>query len=553
MTNYLPGAVLKTTDIDDIPSYVPEYNAQDDYQHTIHTQSVPQKWTNKEDQYEEPLGKSELDLRQVAYYLKSDWRILAQLLGLSEEDEYNITSMPNRPDEEYAYTSLLLWQERIGNDPTSGTQLAEALQAIGRKDVLEYCMTNVSPVITKDERAAALRSLNGISSVSPNLSIYHDKQPHSKQGNGLSESIDTGYGTQSGSTTQITTTMTTASATIPIMTEAISSMVSDSNNSNLLPEVEQEIIQPITVKTGRVSYSKEMLESMENKYDNQSGKYDVLQKIESVLSDSPSSSLLADDKNPCLLNLQLMKNHLDKSIEQKGDISYSGVPNYMESSLPAVITNSIYRPILTKSTTNQIEKVDMNIPSMSSISHTDKADEQVYKIVSNDPPCEEEICPHHHQRCGELEATWGKGADHDAMIPRDTDDLHIDSTHDEACKTLPEMWGTGGYMGKGADRDVPRGASGGSIDKEHDKIPEAAQEVIPFDPSECTLHHQQADETEVTASILDQSSRFSADGNVTQPATTSKETSRSAISKHKKLVEGDEIRNKLSSANTVIS
>lgn len=42
---------------------------------------------------------------------------------MSDEDQYNITSLPNRPDEEYAYTSLLLWQERNGNELTSGKQL----------------------------------------------------------------------------------------------------------------------------------------------------------------------------------------------------------------------------------------------------------------------------------------------------------------------------------------------------------------------------------------------------------------------------------------------
>nr|CAH8871646.1 unnamed protein product [Trichobilharzia regenti] len=337
---YPPGAVLKTTDIDDIPSYIPEYNGQTGYQGTTYTQSVPQVWTTKQDQYSEPIGKSELDLRQVAYCLKSDWKILAQCLGLSDEDVYNITSLPNRPDEEYAYTSLLLWQERTGNNPFSGTQLSEALQAIGRRDVLEQCMTNVSPVISKDERTTALRSLNGIASMSPNLSMHREQRSHSKQGDGLSESVDTGYGTQSGSTNLATTT-TSAPATTPVITKPISPTgdtlsTSDNVNNSNLHEVEQEIIQPVTVKTGRVFYSDKILEPVENKSnDRQDEKYEVLKKVESVLSDSPSSSLLEEDKSSMYTGPAVdeevvvpMQNtrvasHLDESGKQEFDTSRS--------------------------------------------------------------------------------------------------------------------------------------------------------------------------------------------------------------------------------------
>ncbi|KAH8863465.1 Ankyrin-3 [Schistosoma japonicum] len=295
-TDYMTGAVLKTTDIDDIPSYIPEYDHQNGHQYTTNSESVPKTW-EKQDQYEdEPLAKSELDLRQVAYHLKSDWRILAQCLGLSDEDQYNITSLPNRPEEEYAFTSLLLWQERNGNDLTTGTQLAEALQAIGRKDILEHCMTNIFPVVTADERATALRSLNGISSTSPNLNISREKCSHSKEGSGLRESIDTGYGTQTGSTTLL------PSSTTPVITKTITSTVSTlstSSNVDNTNQPEDEMIKPVTATTGRV-YSG-IVPSLKKPtggtiIDSREDKLDALKHAENVLADSPSSLHGEEDK-----------------------------------------------------------------------------------------------------------------------------------------------------------------------------------------------------------------------------------------------------------------
>ncbi|CAH8650718.1 unnamed protein product [Schistosoma haematobium] len=289
-TDYMTDGVLKTTDIDDMPPYIPEYN-QNGGQYTTYNESLPQTWS-KQDHYDEPLAKSELDLRQVAYHLKSDWRILAQCLGLSDEDQYNITSLPNRPEEEYAYTSLLLWQERNGNELTSGTQLAEALQAIGRKDILEYCMTNISPVITADERVTALRSLNA---VSPNLNINRENRSHSKDGSGgLSESVDTGYGTQTGSTTLIPTTpVITKTISSTIHTLPTSSNVDNSKHSE--QEVEQEIIQPVTVTTGRI-YSGSLPYVGKSITDVTEDKYDVLKGVENILVDSQHSSTIEDDK-----------------------------------------------------------------------------------------------------------------------------------------------------------------------------------------------------------------------------------------------------------------
>nr|CAH8871652.1 unnamed protein product [Trichobilharzia regenti] len=565
---YPPGAVLKTTDIDDIPSYIPEYNGQTGYQGTTYTQSVPQVWTTKQDQYSEPIGKSELDLRQVAYCLKSDWKILAQCLGLSDEDVYNITSLPNRPDEEYAYTSLLLWQERTGNNPFSGTQLSEALQAIGRRDVLEQCMTNVSPVISKDERTTALRSLNGIASMSPNLSMHREQRSHSKQGDGLSESVDTGYGTQSGSTNLATTT-TSAPATTPVITKPISPTgdtlsTSDNVNNSNLHEVEQEIIQPVTVKTGRVFYSDKILEPVENKSnDRQDEKYEVLKKVESVLSDSPSSSLLEEDKSSMYTGPAVdeevvvpMQNtrvasHLDESGKQEFDTSrsYPHVSGHMESSQSSdtetVITNEKYKPLLSETMTNKSAEVDVNVlPSHGSggTLHEDKTSELVCKTLKDGTPCEQ-IFARHYPRCGELEATWGRGADRDIPL-HDTDKMHVDEGDREVCKTPssdspceqeicahhhPRCGELEATWGRGADRDVPRGTSPGRIDEKPEEIPPVTV-AISSEQLAHTMHHQAVDQTGITSSKSDNSSTISTQEKTIQPASSST----SVISKHQK-------------------
>ncbi|CAH8591301.1 unnamed protein product [Schistosoma turkestanicum] len=567
-TDYMAGGVLKTTDIDDIPSYIPESNQNGD-QYITYNESLPQTWA-KQDHYDEPLAKSELDLRQVAYHLKSDWRILAQCLGLSDEDQYNITSLPNRPEEEYAYTSLLLWQERNGNELTSGTQLAEALQAIGRKDILEHCMTNISPVITADERITALRSLNGISSVSPNLNINREDRSHSKEGSGgLSESIDTGYNTQIGSTTLISTT--------PVITKTISStihtlpMSSNEDNSNQ-PDDEEEIIQPVIVTTGR-AYSKSIpsLEKSTSKDNNVGGgsgvhedKYDVLKGVEHILADNQRSLSVEDDDKvnsnsteppvdeeivvPTQNIRTVQPSHTDYINTQIGKDNnspnvYPDVSSDVESdSRPDTEKHIVIKhqkQLFSDSSSHPSDKLTENVQSIKSQPLIDKADdEQQPSDHHHHKSCEEEICAHHYQRCGELEATWGKAADQD-VSSCDTSGLHVDKRHEQqVCKTasdepneekicahhyqrcgeLEATWG------KGADCDIP--CDGTTRSKVSTR--EKHEELLP-EQSECT--HQLSDETEATSSKPESETTLVIEGTMQRPSLQEKMSTKT-ISEH---------------------
>ncbi|CAH8657817.1 unnamed protein product [Schistosoma haematobium] len=575
-TDYMTDGVLKTTDIDDMPPYIPEYN-QNGGQYTTYNESLPQTWS-KQDHYDEPLAKSELDLRQVAYHLKSDWRILAQCLGLSDEDQYNITSLPNRPEEEYAYTSLLLWQERNGNELTSGTQLAEALQAIGRKDILEYCMTNISPVITADERVTALRSLNA---VSPNLNINRENRSHSKDGSGgLSESVDTGYGTQTGSTTLIPTTpVITKTISSTIHTLPTSSNVDNSKHSE--QEVEQEIIQPVTVTTGRI-YSGSLPYVGKSITDVTEDKYDVLKGVENILVDSQHSSTIEDDKInststgppvneeivvPTQINRTVHLNRTDdttnnsnnihKQIEKDSDLSsiYPDVSSDVESDLSQATEKHIFikqhKQLFSDSLSHpNCEKSTDDVQSIVSKSLVDKADNEQAPDDHHFESCEQEICAHHYQRCGELEATWGKGADQD--VPScETSGFHVDKTHEkQVCKTVldesneekicayhyqrcGELEATWGRAADSSTNKV-------QTSEKHEEMLSIASGIVPSEQSECT--YQLSDETEITSSKPKPANTFSIEDTMQQPSSSSSQeklTKTIIISKHTKSDKGE--------------
>ncbi|KAF5403569.1 hypothetical protein PHET_02981 [Paragonimus heterotremus] len=147
------GPVLKSTDIDDLP---------------IELERKPLEWTEKmvdgyvvlpgKDEFDDTIARSELDLRQVANCLGSDWPTLATHLGLTSEEQHMIRqSYPT--SSECAYASLILWQDHEGDRPTTGTKLAHALQQIGRGDVLESCMLNVTRVTSPEECQFALNTI----------------------------------------------------------------------------------------------------------------------------------------------------------------------------------------------------------------------------------------------------------------------------------------------------------------------------------------------------------------------------------------------------------
>ncbi|KAA3678593.1 ankyrin [Paragonimus westermani] len=147
------GPVLKSTDIDDLPVEVERKPLERTEKMVDGYVVLPGK-----DEFDDTIARSELDLRQVANCLGSDWPTLATHLGLTPEEQHMIRQS-YRTSSECAYASLILWQDHEGNRPTTGTKLAHALQQIGRGDVLESCMLNVTQVTSPEECQFALHTI----------------------------------------------------------------------------------------------------------------------------------------------------------------------------------------------------------------------------------------------------------------------------------------------------------------------------------------------------------------------------------------------------------
>jgi ankyrin len=107
------------------------------------------------------IARSELDLMEVANMVGGDWINLARELDISHDDLWAIQSNENTLCEEArALEMLTLWQQEAG-PKANGNELARALHAIGREDVVKTSMHNIT-VVTSDQEKNEARELLGI-------------------------------------------------------------------------------------------------------------------------------------------------------------------------------------------------------------------------------------------------------------------------------------------------------------------------------------------------------------------------------------------------------
>uniref|UniRef100_A0A1I8GX06 Death domain-containing protein n=1 Tax=Macrostomum lignano TaxID=282301 RepID=A0A1I8GX06_9PLAT len=107
------------------------------------------------------IARAELDIRDVAEKLRSDWSLAAQELGLTDSDIAEIAA--NRPDDRERAMSMLRRWRRI-KEPSgeaTGNALEAALRRIGRDDVVKQCMRNVQYVTEPKEHEQARALLDG--------------------------------------------------------------------------------------------------------------------------------------------------------------------------------------------------------------------------------------------------------------------------------------------------------------------------------------------------------------------------------------------------------
>ncbi|TGZ70996.1 hypothetical protein CRM22_002880 [Opisthorchis felineus] len=177
LSGSISGAVLRTTDIDEVT----ELSMSQHPDGLVNGFGVP----SQKGDFSEVIGRLELDLSNVANSVGSDWPRLATVLGLSAEEQKMISSS-YRTDSERAYAALIIWQDRAGIESTTGNKLAQVLHQIGRADVVQACMSNVSPVTSPDERRIALRVLD---STEPSSAAPAASGPFSET-SGLGTSLD---------------------------------------------------------------------------------------------------------------------------------------------------------------------------------------------------------------------------------------------------------------------------------------------------------------------------------------------------------------------------
>ncbi|KAL3316159.1 Ankyrin-2 [Cichlidogyrus casuarinus] len=99
------------------------------------------------------IGKSDLNVEEIARSVGADWKPLALRLGMSPADISMIASLPETDEYARGRHMLSLWEERSKPDkPVSlGNTLAQALSNIGRQDVVRASMTNIRPVTNAHE------------------------------------------------------------------------------------------------------------------------------------------------------------------------------------------------------------------------------------------------------------------------------------------------------------------------------------------------------------------------------------------------------------------
>ncbi|VDO68183.1 unnamed protein product, partial [Schistosoma mattheei] len=198
------------------------------------------------------------------------------------------------------------------------------------------------------------------------------------------------------------------------------------------------------------------------------------------------------------------------------------------------------------------EKSTDDVQSIVSKSLVDKADNEQAPDDHHLESCEQEICAHHYQRCGELEATWGKGADQD-VPPCETSGFHVDKTHEkQVCKTVldesneekicayhyqrcGELEATWGKAADSSNNKV-------QTSEKHEEMLSIAPGIVPSGQSGCT--YQLSDETETTSSKPKPANTFSIEDTMQQPSSSSSQeklTKTIIISKHTKSDKDDNI------------
>ncbi|KAL7728834.1 hypothetical protein ACLKA6_004183 [Drosophila palustris] len=119
------------------------------------TKSTTDNVQANENLFEDTIQRADIRLSDISNLLGSDWPQLAKELGVPETDIDLVKA--EYADQDVALQSLVilrLWLTQQGSRAT-GNSMSQALNKIGRDDIVEQCMYNLEPVTDRLERGLA--------------------------------------------------------------------------------------------------------------------------------------------------------------------------------------------------------------------------------------------------------------------------------------------------------------------------------------------------------------------------------------------------------------
>lgn len=118
---------------------------------------------------EDEIQRADIRLSDISNLLGSDWPQLAKELGVPETDINLVeTEYAEQPVTQQGLVMLRLWLKQEGNRAT-GNAMSQALNKIGREDVVEKCIFNLELVTDQLERGLATERMQHDQTLMQNL------------------------------------------------------------------------------------------------------------------------------------------------------------------------------------------------------------------------------------------------------------------------------------------------------------------------------------------------------------------------------------------------
>ncbi|XP_077968873.1 uncharacterized protein LOC120344592 isoform X2 [Styela clava] len=149
--NVDPGTSWESSVVQKTEEIVTETCAVEENKSVFHTsvaqsyedEHLSQSWEYKIQDADEETTKTELQLRQISSPLGLQWIELGRELGVREDQIWEIQKeCQDAEPGQRSFCMLMIWQDRNRNNPKADEELKEALQKIGRQDLVNRMEEN---------------------------------------------------------------------------------------------------------------------------------------------------------------------------------------------------------------------------------------------------------------------------------------------------------------------------------------------------------------------------------------------------------------------------